>query len=126
MLEIQSSQLVASKSDDKDKMFADRMIKDHTQTSSELKDPVNGGKVKANLPATMDRAHRSKLDKLEGLSGKDFTKRYEDMQVSAHKNAVSLFERYAKGGDDNDLKSWAGQTLPTLQEDLKMAQDLDK
>jgi putative membrane protein len=30
------------------------------------------------------------------------------MQVSAHKDAVSLFERYAKGGDNADLKDWAG------------------
>jgi hypothetical protein len=28
---------------------------------------------------------------------------------------VSLFERYAKGGDDSDLKDWAGKTLPKLQ-----------
>jgi putative membrane protein len=126
MLEIQSSQLVAKKSDDKDKAFSERMIKDHTKTSDELKSMVDGGKVKANLPKTLDSAHQSKLDKLNGLTGKDFTKQYEDMQVSVHKDAVSLFERYAKGGDDAALKSWAGQTLPTLQEHLKMAQDLDK
>jgi putative membrane protein len=126
MLEIQSSQLVATKSDDKDKTFADRMIKDHTKTSDELKGLVKSGKVKADLPAAMDRSHQSKLDMLNGLNGKDFTKQYEDIQVSAHKDAVSLFERYAKGGDNGDLKGWAGQTLPTLQEHLKMAQSLDK
>jgi putative membrane protein len=126
MLEIKSSQLVANKSDDKDKTFAERMIKDHTKTSNELKGLVDGGKVKANLPTTMDSAHQSKLDKLKGLNGKDFTKHYEDMQVSAHKDAVSLFQRYAKGGDNSELKSWAGQTVPTLQEHLKMAEDLDK
>jgi putative membrane protein len=126
MLEIKSSQLVANKSDDKDKTFAERMIKDHTKTSNELKGLVDGGKVKANLPTTMDSAHQSKLDKLKGLNGKDFTKHYEDMQVSAHKDAVSLFQRYAKGGDNSELKSWTGQTVPTLQEHLKMAEDLDK
>jgi putative membrane protein len=126
MLEIQSSQLVANKSDGKDKTFAEHMIKDHTKTSNELKGMVDGGKVKANLPTTMDSAHQSKLDKLKGLNGKAFTKQYEDMQVSAHKDAVSVFQRYAKGGDNGELKSWAGQTLPTLQEHLKMARDLDK
>ena len=48
------------------------------------------------------------------------------MQVSAHKDAVSLFERYAKGGDNTALKDWAGKTLPTLQHHLEMAQELDK
>jgi putative membrane protein len=48
------------------------------------------------------------------------------MQVSAHKDAVSLFERYAKGGDNPKLKDWAGKTLPALQHHLAMAEDLDK
>ena len=46
--------------------------------------------------------------------------------MSAHKDAVSLFERYGKGGDNEDLKAWANKTLPDLQMHLKMAQDLDK
>ena len=48
------------------------------------------------------------------------------MQVSAHKDAASLFERYAKGGDDPKLKDWAGKTLPALQHHLEMAQDMNK
>jgi len=102
------------------------MIKDHTATSDKMKELVNSGKVKANLPSTMDSAHRAKLDKLRGLNGKDFSRQYEDMQISAHKDAVSLFQRYAKGGDNTDLKAFASATLPTLQEHLKMAQDLEK
>ena len=126
MLEIQSSQLAATKADDKDKAFAEHMIKDHTATSDKMKELVNSGKVKANLPSTMDSAHRAKLDKLRGLNGKDFSRQYEDMQISAHKDAVSLFQRYAKGGDSTDLKAFASATLPTLQGHLKMAQDLEK
>jgi putative membrane protein len=48
------------------------------------------------------------------------------LQVSAHKDAVSLFERYAKGGDNADLKAFAAKTLPRLKEHLKMAEDLNK
>jgi putative membrane protein len=125
MLEIEASKLVALKSDAKNKAFADQMIKDHTQTSTELKGLV-GGKVKASLPTAMDKAQQDKLDKLKKLDGKDFVKAYEDMQVSAHKDAVSLFERYAKGGENADLKNWAAKTLPHLQGHLKMAQDLAK
>jgi putative membrane protein len=126
MLEIQSSQLVGAKSDDKQKAFADRMIKDHTKTSDELKGLVSSGKVKASLPTTLDSSHQSKLDKLKGLSDEAFAKQYADMQVSAHKDAVSLFERYGKSGENNELKAWADQTLPTLKEHLEMAQKLGK
>ena len=43
------------------------------------------------------------------------------MQVDAHKDAVSLFERYSKGWDNADLKAWAGKTLPALKHHLEMA-----
>jgi putative membrane protein len=126
MLEIQSSQLASQRSDSKDKAFAEHMIKDHTKTSNEMKSLVDSGKVKVNLPTKMDSAHEAKLDKLKKLDGKDFSKQYEDMQVSAHKDAVSLFERYGKGGDNAELKTFANETLPKLQEHLKMAQELEK
>ena len=74
----------------------------------------------------MDKAHGAKLDKLNSLSGADFTRAYEGMQVSAHKDAVSLFERYAKSGDNADLKAFAAKTLPHLRDHLKMAEDLNK
>jgi len=39
---------------------------------------------------------------------------------------VSLFQRYAKGGENADLKQWAQQTAPMLEHHLQMARDLDK
>ncbi len=46
------------------------------------------------------------------------------MQVAAHKDAVSLFERYANGGENAELKAFAAKTLAHLQMHLKMAEDL--
>ena len=100
------------------------MITDHTKTSTELKQLVSRGKVKADVPTVLDSSHQSKLDKLTDASGKDFNSDYASDQVSAHKDAVSLFERYAKGGDNSDLKDWAGKTLPVLKHHLEMAEGL--
>jgi putative membrane protein len=126
MLEIESSKLASTKNDTKDKSFADQMVKDHTETTAKVKALVASGKVKAALPSQMASSYQSKLDKLKGLNGDDFRKEYESMQVSAHKDAVSLFERYGKGGDNADLKAFANDTLPTLKHHLEMAQALDK
>jgi len=128
MFEIQSSQLAEQKSDDAPtKSFAQKMVTDHTKTTSDIKSMVSGGKLKGvELPTDMSSSQKSMLDKLKGLNGKDFTKQYHSDQVSAHKDAVSLFERYAKGGDNAKLKDWAGKTLPALQHHLEMAQALDK
>jgi putative membrane protein len=126
MFEIQSSQLALNEADASTKQFAQRMVTDHQKTTTELKGLVGNGDAKATLPATMGSSQRSMLTKLKGLHGSDFTTQYHSDQVSAHKDAVSLFERYAKGGDSSALKSWAGKTLPVLQDHLKMAQDLNK
>jgi putative membrane protein len=126
MFELESNKLAQEKGNAPEKAFASQMVTDHTKTSTELKGLVSSGKVKAELPAALDSSHQSKLDKLKGASGKDFSSDFDSMQVSAHKDAVSLFERYAKGGDNPDLKSWAGKTLPALKHHLQMAQRLKK
>jgi putative membrane protein len=126
MFEIESSKLAQDKGNAPEKKFASQMVTDHTKTSTELKGLVTSGKVKADLPDALDSSHQTKLDKLKGESGKDFSSDFDSDQVSAHKDAVSLFERYAKGGDNADLKSWAGKTLPALKHHLEMAQALKK
>jgi putative membrane protein len=126
MFEIESNKLGQDKGNAAEKSFASQMVTDHTKTSSELKQLVSSGKVKAELPTALDSSHQSKLDKLKGESGKDFSSDFDSMQVSAHKDAVSLFERYAKGGDNPELKNWAGKTLPALKHHLEMAQNLSK
>src|SRR3954467_8352094 len=126
MFEIQSSTLAKEKGNAAEKSFATQMVTDHTKTSTELKGLVSSGKVKAELPTALDSSHQSKLDKLKGASGNNFSSEFNSMQVSAHKDAVDLFERYAKGGDNADLKDWAGKILPALKHHLEMAQALDK
>ncbi len=126
MFEIESSKLAQDKGNAPEKKFASQMVIDHTKTSTELKGLVSSGKVKADLPTDLDSSHQSKLDKLKGESGKDFSSDFDSDQLSAHKDAVSLFERYAKGGDNADLKNWAGKTLPALRHHLAMAQALKK
>jgi putative membrane protein len=126
MFEIEASKLAQQKGNAAEKTFASQMVTDHTKTSTELKGLVSSGKVKAELPTALDSSHQSKLDKLKGASGKDFSSEFDSVQVSAHKDAVDLFERYAKGGDNSDLKDWAGKTLPALKHHLEMAEALDK
>jgi len=124
MFEIESGKLAVERGDDPTKTFAQQMIKDHTKTTNELKSTA--AETSGQLPTGLDSSHQSKLEKLKDLQGTDFTKLYRSIQVSAHKDAVSLFERYAKGGDNEKLKAWATKTLPDLQHHLDMAQSLEK
>jgi putative membrane protein len=126
MFEIESNRFGQEKGTAAQKVFAAQMIADHIKTSTELKALVSSGKVQAELPTAVDSSHQSKLDKLKEKSGDDFASEFNSMQVSAHQDAVSLFDRYANGGDNPELKAWAAKTLPALQHHLEMAQQLDK
>ena len=126
MFEIESNKLGEEKGNAAEKTFASQMVKDHTKTSNELKELVLSGKVEVELPTVLDSAHQAKLDKLKSRTGKDFSSDFDSMQEDAHKDAVDLFERYAKGGDNAELKNWAGKTLPALKHHFEMAQALSK
>jgi putative membrane protein len=121
MFEIQSSKVAARKANAEIKSFAQRMIKDHTKTSRELKGMI--GK-KAKLPTALDADHQQKLARLQKVAGDEFNSTYVTMQVQAHEEAVKLFEGYSSSGDDAQLKAWATKTLPALKEHLKHAKKL--
>ena len=125
MFEVESSQLALDKKPDRDtKPFAQKMVKDHTKTTKELKRLVERGKVKADLPTAMDAEYQKKLDELRALNGQEFDVAYDKAQLQGHKDAVALFESYAKNGDNPDLKKWAAKTLPHLKQHLKLAEKL--
>lgn len=125
MLEIEAAKIAQQKGNADEKKFADMMITDHTKTSDELKSMVPSTMTSA-VPAALDDASQKKLGKLRDAKPEDFAAEYDPMQVSAHKDATSLFERYGNGGEDPKLKEWAAKTLPALQHHLQMAEDLNK
>jgi putative membrane protein len=65
MYEIEAGKLAQSKGA-KTKNFGEALVKDHSATSSDLKNLVASGKVKADVPAALDSSHKIKLDKLQG------------------------------------------------------------
>jgi len=125
MLEIDAAKIAQQKGNPDEKKFAEQMITDHTKTSTELKGMVPSD-MKSAIPTSLDDSSQKKLDKLKDAKPDDFASQYDPMQVSAHEDAVSLFERYSKGGDDAKLKDWAGKTLPHLQHHLQMAEQMNK
>jgi putative membrane protein len=103
--------------------FAELMIGDHTKMRAEI-DKLAATLEGVRLPQVPDDAHKAKLDQLGALSGAAFERSYKSEQMQDHKEAVAMFRDYAKSGDDAEVKSWAAQTLPMLEADLKNAEQL--
>jgi putative membrane protein len=126
MLQIAAATFAQEKGNAVEKKFAEQMMTDHSKTSSDLKSLVSSGAVMADIPTALDSSSQKKLDKLRDTRRQAFASEYDPMQVSVHKEAISLFERYSKSGDNPKLKDWAGKTLPTLQHHLDMAEAMHK
>lgn len=124
LFEIESGKLVEEKASPNAANLAVPLAKDHSAMLAELKSLVQAGKVKAELPAALDTSLQGKFDKLKALKGGAFDKSYLDTQVDVQKNHVSLFESYAKNGDNSDLKSFAAKHLPRLQQHFKAVRDM--
>src|SRR5215212_9607962 len=121
LFEIQSSQSALQKSQNNQvRDFAQKMIEDHTKASDQLKAAAQGQTV----PTTPDVEHAQMLQQLNGANGVDFDRRYVQLQLTGHQEAIALFDRYAQNGDNPQLKQFAQQTLPDLREHLQMAQQL--
>lgn len=121
--EVEAAKLAQEKGTASDvKAFADMMIKDHRQAGEKLKALATSKKLEVSTDAElMDKA---KAMILELRGAKSFDQAYANNQVNAHESVVDLFQDYAKDGTDAELKAFAQQTLPTLQEHLEKAKAL--
>ncbi|TPJ52423.1 DUF4142 domain-containing protein [Mesorhizobium sp. B2-6-4] len=113
MFEVQSSKVAQDKLQDQSlKDFAQKMISDHGAANAKLESVA--GEQKLQVPSDLDSPHKADVDKLQSAAA-PVDAPYAAMQKAAHADAVSLFEGYAKGGDNAALKSFAADTLPTLK-----------
>jgi putative membrane protein len=103
------------------KQFGDRMVTDHGKANDELKQWASQKNV--TLPTDLDAKHKALKDRLSKLNGAAFDKAYMHEMVMDHQQDVAAFKKESTSGKDAELKAWAGKTLPTLQDHLKMAQD---
>jgi len=124
MAEVEMGKMAQQKgSSDQVKQFGSRMVEDHSKANDELKQIASSKGI--TLPTDLDAKHKSKMDKMQKLSGAQFDRAYMDDMVADHKQDVAEFKKQATSGKDSDLKSFAAKTLPTLEDHLKMAQSTD-
>jgi len=125
MAEVELGKLAAQKAaSDAVKQFGQKMVDDHTKANDQLKQVA--GKENITIPDSLDSKHQSRIDKLSKLSGPDFDRAYIKDQVKDHKQDVSEFKTEADSGSDPNIKQFASNTLPILEQHLTMAKDLSK
>ncbi|MDQ1162362.1 putative membrane protein [Chryseobacterium sp. SORGH_AS 447] len=98
------------------KSLGSMMVKDHGKANNELK--AWAATAKYTLPTTLDADQQKQYDELKAKKGAEFDRAYTDLMVTDHKKDIAEFKKEASGGTETSLKSFASNTLPTLEHHL--------
>lgn len=101
------------------KALGEMMVNDHTKANEELKKWASG--VGYTLPTDLDDKKQKKYDELKTKKGMEFDKMYTDLMVDDHEEDIKDFKKQASDGSESALKSFASNTLPTLEHHLMEA-----
>lgn len=123
MAEIEGATIALTKASSADvKQFAQKMVDDHGKANQELAAIASSKKLEVSSEA--DLMNKAKAMVLKLRSGESFDQAYANNQVVAHEQTIELFRKAAEEVDDDELKAFAKDKLPTLEEHLKMAKQL--
>ncbi|MBK1662957.1 hypothetical protein CKO38_00855 [Rhodospirillum rubrum] len=116
LFEVESSKLALSHAQDAElKEFAQMMVRDHTKANESLETIAKQQKL--TVPTKLDAPHEAKIEALK-KAGDQIDKPYAKDQLEGHKTTIALFQGYATSGDNAALKTFAQETLPTLEAHL--------
>jgi len=123
MAEVTLGELATQKAANSDvKSFGQRMVEDHGKAGDKLKAVAQLKGIE--LPTTLDDKHQAVVDKLTGLDGAAFDQAYVQEMVKDHQEDVKKFQDEADNGRDPDLKAFAAETLPIIQDHLQHIQGI--
>jgi putative membrane protein len=123
MAEVELGKLAKEKASSSEvKQFGERMVTDHSKANEELKSIASQKGV--TLPTTLNAKDQATKDRLSKLSGEQFDRAYMNDMVKDHTKDVSEFKKESTTAKDPDIKSFASQTLPTLEDHLKEARQI--
>jgi len=103
------------------RMFARTMIRQHSQANAQLK--LIAMSLGVRVPRGPDFSHRLIEMKLDMMTGAAFNRAYINAMVKDHTAADHVFQM-GTTVDSNELRSFALNTLPVVENHLKMATDI--
>ena len=106
------------------KALARRLVADHTKSNQQLMKIAQQEQVQP--PAQPSKSESNQRAKLEKLNGQAFDRAFVKEIVQDHQKDIKYFQKEQSSLQDPQLKSFAQQTLPVLQQHLEMAQQTEK
>ncbi len=108
---------------DATKQFGQQLVTDHQKSLDQIKSIADSKGI--TLPSQASSKGQSEYDKLSKLSGNEFDTAFNKYVAREHMKDISEFRREAEKGKDAEIKSYAQQSLPVLQQHHEMAQSAE-
>jgi putative membrane protein len=107
------------------KDYAQMLVADHTSDYHQLFDIAHQANL--TVPGAIGAAqNKAMIDPFQKLKGAAFDHHYVQEMIAGHTKAIAVYKKEAADAQNPALKSYAEQTLPTLQKHLDGAKALEK
>jgi putative membrane protein len=124
LAEVSMGQLAQEKGNsDGVRSFGQQLVTDHSAANQKLASIASGMGV--TPPTEPSKQQKSDHDKMAKMSGDAFDRAFARHMVADHRKDIADYRKAAKIKDDQ-VASYATETLPTLEKHLQMAQSLNK
>jgi putative membrane protein len=104
------------------KDFARHMIADHSKANDQLGSLAKPQKI--SLRTDWDTDHKVMRDQLSKLNGQAFDELYIRSQIADHQKTAQLLEWHIDAAQNDALKNYSIQTLPTVLAHLEAAKQI--
>jgi putative membrane protein len=120
--EIALSQVAQAKAQNSDvKQLAQMMVTDHQTCNQTLQGIAQAHGVA--IDQSLDWVNQHEVNRLQKADTADFDKDYTKIMLKDHVKAIKMFQKAADEVKDSDVKEFAANTLPTLRNHLRHAED---
>lgn len=98
------------------------MVDDHHKANRELIPIAEANDV--DWPSGIPDFHQQLMDKLKGMSGREFDRTYITAMVEDHRKDIEKYEQIRNKVQDEELKRYVEMTLPILKDHLERARQI--
>lgn len=124
LMEIEIGKLAQAKGTSQGVKDFGKMLEDeHTKSAADTKPFAD--KLNVSLPMSITEKGQERYNELNReAKGKDFDRKFADMMVKGHEEAIEKMRKAADDANDPDVRAWAAGMVPTLASHLEQAKIL--
>ncbi len=106
------------------KNFGKTLLEDHTEANKKLTEIAEMYRVA--IPTTLGEQARKHIAFIDSKAGVNFDYAFIEHMVEDHKEDIRKFEAASTDSENERLRAFATQTLPTLRKHLQIAEKIHK